>query len=79
MSSCRRSVPRQGPRTHALQTLTARPPAQAVVHVDVSLRLTLFSGLKTFLSHHCYEGTVSFLPAQHTVGSPRDRKPCRAG
>nr|KAF6277508.1 ceramide kinase [Pipistrellus kuhlii] len=25
-----------------------------------------FSGLKTFLSHHCYEGTVSFLPAQHT-------------
>uniref|UniRef100_A0ABI8AB84 DAGKc domain-containing protein n=1 Tax=Felis catus TaxID=9685 RepID=A0ABI8AB84_FELCA len=38
-----------------------------------------FSGLKTFLSHHCYEGTVSFLPARHTVGSPRDRKPCRAG
>lgn len=37
------------------------------------------SGLKTFFSHHCYEGTVSFLPAQHTVGSPRDRKPCRAG
>ncbi|XP_016071801.1 PREDICTED: ceramide kinase [Miniopterus natalensis] len=38
-----------------------------------------FSGLKTFLSHHCYEGTVSFLPAQHTVGSPRDGKPCRSG
>ncbi|KAM9672261.1 ceramide kinase isoform 1-T1 [Trichechus inunguis] len=38
-----------------------------------------FSGLKTFLCHHYYEGTVSFLPAQHTVGSPRDRKPCRAG
>uniref|UniRef100_A0A8C5LAE8 Ceramide kinase n=1 Tax=Jaculus jaculus TaxID=51337 RepID=A0A8C5LAE8_JACJA len=38
-----------------------------------------FSGVKTFLSHHYYEGTVSFLPAQHTVGSPRDRKPCRAG
>ncbi|XP_014438059.1 ceramide kinase [Tupaia chinensis] len=38
-----------------------------------------FSGLKNFLSHHCYEGTVSFLPAQHTVGSPRDGKPCRAG
>ncbi|XP_004438101.1 PREDICTED: ceramide kinase [Ceratotherium simum simum] len=38
-----------------------------------------FSGLKTFFSHHCYEGTVSFLPARHTVGSPRDRKPCRAG
>ncbi|KAM6214947.1 ceramide kinase [Rhynchocyon petersi] len=38
-----------------------------------------FSGLKTFLSHHYYEGMVSFLPAQHTVGSPRDQKPCRAG
>ncbi|XP_001375028.1 ceramide kinase isoform X3 [Monodelphis domestica] len=38
-----------------------------------------FSGLKTFLSHHCYEGTVAFLPAQHTVGSPRDKKPCRSG
>lgn len=37
------------------------------------------AGVKTFLSHHCYEGTVSFLPAQHTVGSPRDGKPCRAG
>lgn len=36
-------------------------------------------GLKTFLSHHYYEGTASFLPAQHTVGSPRDGKPCRAG
>ncbi|XP_069855918.1 ceramide kinase isoform X1 [Dipodomys merriami] len=38
-----------------------------------------FSGVKTFLSHHYYEGTVSFLPAQHTVGSPRDRKACHAG
>ncbi|XP_036616097.1 ceramide kinase [Trichosurus vulpecula] len=37
------------------------------------------SGFKTFLSHHCYEGTVAFLPAQHTVGSPRDKKPCRMG
>lgn len=37
-----------------------------------------FSGMKTFLSHHYYEGTVSFLPAEHTVGSPRDRKPCLA-
>lgn len=49
--------------------LTAPPP----------LPRTPSSGLKTFFSHHCYEGTVSFLPAQHTVGSPRDRKPCRAG
>lgn len=45
----------------------------------LSLHGALSSGLKTFLSHHCYEGTVSFLPAQHTVGSPRDVKPCRAG
>lgn len=35
--------------------------------------------MKTFLSHQYYEGTLSFLPAQHTVGSPRDNKPCRAG
>ncbi|XP_025782290.1 ceramide kinase [Puma concolor] len=26
-----------------------------------------------------YDFSVSFLPARHTVGSPRDRKPCRAG
>lgn len=38
-----------------------------------------FSGVKTFFTHHCYEGTVAFLPAQHTVGSPRAGKPCRAG
>uniref|UniRef100_A0A6I8PHB6 Ceramide kinase n=1 Tax=Ornithorhynchus anatinus TaxID=9258 RepID=A0A6I8PHB6_ORNAN len=38
-----------------------------------------FSGLKTFLSHHYYEGTVSFLPAQHAVGSPRDKKGCHTG
>ncbi|XP_026558756.1 ceramide kinase [Pseudonaja textilis] len=38
-----------------------------------------FSGLKTFLSHHYYEGTVSFLPATQAVGSPRDKKPCRTG
>ncbi|XP_053112948.1 ceramide kinase isoform X3 [Hemicordylus capensis] len=38
-----------------------------------------FSGFKAFLSHHCYEGTISFLPATHTVGSPRDKKYCRTG
>uniref|UniRef100_A0A8C8S275 Ceramide kinase n=1 Tax=Pelusios castaneus TaxID=367368 RepID=A0A8C8S275_9SAUR len=38
-----------------------------------------YSGFKTFLSHHYYEGTVSFLPAKHTVGSPRDNKRCRTG
>lgn len=37
------------------------------------------TGVKTFFTHHCYEGTVAFLPAQHTVGSPRAGKPCRAG
>ncbi|CAM4477079.1 unnamed protein product [Lepidochelys olivacea] len=38
-----------------------------------------FSGFKTFLSHHYYEGTVSFLPAKQTLGSPRDKKKCRTG
>ncbi|XP_018585282.2 ceramide kinase [Scleropages formosus] len=38
-----------------------------------------FSGLKTFLSHHLYEGTVSFLPATDILGSPRDKTRCRAG
>ncbi|XP_028811392.1 ceramide kinase isoform X3 [Denticeps clupeoides] len=38
-----------------------------------------FSGLKTFLTHHQYEGTVSYLPATGSVGSPRDRMKCRSG
>ncbi|XP_074921088.1 ceramide kinase isoform X3 [Chelonoidis abingdonii] len=38
-----------------------------------------FSGFKTFLSHHYYEGAVSFLLAKHTLGSPRDKKRCRTG
>nr|XP_006120479.1 ceramide kinase isoform X1 [Pelodiscus sinensis] len=38
-----------------------------------------FSGFKTFLSHHYYEGTVSFLPAKPTLGSPRDKNRCRTG
>ncbi|XP_078091653.1 ceramide kinase isoform X2 [Mustelus asterias] len=38
-----------------------------------------FSGFKTFLSHHCYEGAISYLPATETLGSPRDPSPCTAG
>ncbi|XP_029318010.1 ceramide kinase [Cottoperca gobio] len=37
------------------------------------------SGLKTFLSHNYYEGTVSFLPAENNVGDPRDKLQCRSG
>lgn len=38
-----------------------------------------FSGLKMFLSHHYYEGTVSYLPAKGIMGTPRDRSKCRSG
>ncbi|KAG8439884.1 hypothetical protein GDO86_005883 [Hymenochirus boettgeri] len=38
-----------------------------------------FSGFKTFLTHHWYEGTVSFQPAKWVIGSPRDNKPCTSG
>uniref|UniRef100_A0A3Q4N961 Ceramide kinase n=1 Tax=Neolamprologus brichardi TaxID=32507 RepID=A0A3Q4N961_NEOBR len=31
------------------------------------------AGVKTFLSHNYYEGTVSFLPAEDDVGNPRDK------
>ncbi|XP_048865277.1 ceramide kinase-like [Brienomyrus brachyistius] len=37
------------------------------------------SGFTTFLAHHCYEGTVYFLPAKDVSGSPRDKTKCRAG
>ncbi|XP_018602573.1 ceramide kinase-like isoform X1 [Scleropages formosus] len=37
------------------------------------------SGLKTFLTHNYYEGTVSFLPATDILGTPRDKTKCRAG
>nr|XP_023685989.1 ceramide kinase isoform X3 [Paramormyrops kingsleyae] len=37
------------------------------------------SGVKTFLTHNYYEGTVSFLPAQSSLGSPRDKTRCSAG
>ncbi|MEE6481170.1 hypothetical protein FKM82_012774 [Ascaphus truei] len=38
-----------------------------------------FSGFKTFLSHHYYEGTVSFEPDQQALGSPRDQICCTSG
>ncbi|PKU43498.1 hypothetical protein llap_6202 [Limosa lapponica baueri] len=38
-----------------------------------------YSGFKTFLSHHYYEGTISFQPAKHALGSPRDKDRCRTG
>ncbi|XP_064175604.1 ceramide kinase-like [Anguilla rostrata] len=38
-----------------------------------------FSGLKMFLTHNYYEGTVSFLPATDGSGTPRDKTTCRAG
>lgn len=37
------------------------------------------SGVKTFLSHNYYEGTISFLPAENNMGTPRDKLQCRAG
>uniref|UniRef100_A0A3B4FAK8 Ceramide kinase-like n=1 Tax=Pundamilia nyererei TaxID=303518 RepID=A0A3B4FAK8_9CICH len=37
------------------------------------------AGVKTFLSHNYYEGTVSFLPAEDDVGNPRDKLQCRSG
>ncbi|XP_069018509.1 ceramide kinase-like isoform X2 [Embiotoca jacksoni] len=37
------------------------------------------SGLKMFLTHHYYEGTVSYLPARGIMGTPRDAARCRSG
>ncbi|XP_038136455.1 ceramide kinase-like isoform X1 [Cyprinodon tularosa] len=37
------------------------------------------SGAKMFLTHHYYEGTVSYLPARGAVGTPRDTSRCRSG
>uniref|UniRef100_A0AAX7SKM3 DAGKc domain-containing protein n=1 Tax=Astatotilapia calliptera TaxID=8154 RepID=A0AAX7SKM3_ASTCA len=36
------------------------------------------AGVKTFLSHNYYEGTVTFLPAEDDVGNPRDKLQCRS-
>ncbi|XP_053572591.1 ceramide kinase isoform X2 [Bombina bombina] len=38
-----------------------------------------FSGFKTFLAHHYYEGTVTFQPAKCCLSSPRDQICCRSG
>ncbi|XP_030914870.1 ceramide kinase [Geospiza fortis] len=38
-----------------------------------------YSGFKTFLSHHYYEGTIAYQPAKQTHGSPRDKESCRMG
>ncbi|KAI3366857.1 hypothetical protein L3Q82_009508, partial [Scortum barcoo] len=37
------------------------------------------SGVKTFLSHNYYEGSISFLPAENNMGTPRDKLQCRSG
>lgn len=37
------------------------------------------SGVKMFLTHHYYEGTVSYLPAGDIIGTPRDAARCRSG
>uniref|UniRef100_A0A3Q2Z9R4 Ceramide kinase n=1 Tax=Hippocampus comes TaxID=109280 RepID=A0A3Q2Z9R4_HIPCM len=37
------------------------------------------AGLKMFLTHHHYEGTVTYLPAGAGVGEPRDASRCRSG
>ncbi|XP_054633602.1 ceramide kinase-like [Dunckerocampus dactyliophorus] len=37
------------------------------------------AGLKMFLTHHYYEGTVSYLPASGIIGAPRDTSRCRSG
>ncbi|XP_029350951.1 ceramide kinase isoform X1 [Echeneis naucrates] len=37
------------------------------------------SGVKTFLSHNYYEGTVSYLPTADGLGNPRDKVQCRSG
>ncbi|KAF7228992.1 ceramide kinase-like [Nothobranchius furzeri] len=41
--------------------------------------LTSFSGFKTFFCHNFYEGTVCFLPAEDSVGHPRDKLQCKSG
>ena len=37
------------------------------------------AGLKTFLTHQYYEGTVAFLPAEDNLGNPRDKIKCMTG
>lgn len=37
------------------------------------------AGVKTFLNHNYYEGTVSLLPAEDNTSNPRDKLQCRSG
>lgn len=37
------------------------------------------AGVKTFLNHNYYDGTVSFLPAEDNTSNPRDKLQCRSG
>ncbi|XP_029697036.1 ceramide kinase isoform X1 [Takifugu rubripes] len=37
------------------------------------------SGVKMFLTHHYYEGSVSYLPARDIIGTPRDPGRCHSG
>uniref|UniRef100_A0A8C6T8K6 Ceramide kinase n=1 Tax=Neogobius melanostomus TaxID=47308 RepID=A0A8C6T8K6_9GOBI len=37
------------------------------------------AGVKTFLNHNYYEGTISFLPAEDNMSNPRDKLQCRSG
>lgn len=37
------------------------------------------AGVKTFLNNNCYEGTISFLPAEENMSNPRDKLQCRSG
>lgn len=46
---------------------------------NLLLTLWLGAGVKMFLTHHYYEGTVSYLPARDVIGTPRDSARCRSG
>ncbi|XP_077957751.1 ceramide kinase isoform X2 [Gasterosteus aculeatus] len=52
-------------------TVGTNDPVTSALHVIV--------GVKTFLSHNYYEGTISFLPAENNIGDPRDKLQCRSG
>lgn len=68
---------------------SGRQPAQEEAEESISPALVELSsgdgfcasvvGVKTFLSHHYYEGTVSFLPVTDNLASPRDKLKCRSG
>lgn len=51
----------------------------SLANANVPLALWRGAGVKMFLTHHYYEGTVSYLPARDIVGTPRDAARCRSG